>query len=197
MARKATPRKTRLRPATQLVHGGILRSQFGENAEAMFVTQGYVYDSAEEAAARFSGKEPGFIYSRFANPTVSMFEERMRLLEGAGAARATQAAWRRSRHVPLHLRRATRGCRAALFLCRYVVEDLLPRYGIKSTFVDAPTSASGNGQCAEHARCSWPDQSDAEVYDIAAIAERTRGGRKADRGQRLRHADPPAASCWR
>ncbi len=82
-------KKKELRPATTLVHGGILRSQFGENAEAIFLTQGFVYDSAEADDARFKGDEPGFIYSRFSNPTVAMFEERMRLLEGAGAARAT------------------------------------------------------------------------------------------------------------
>src|SRR5690349_4152584 len=92
---KASTSKTRkskarqLRPATQLVHGGTSRSQHGETSEAIFLTQGYVYETAEAAAARFAGEEPGFIYSRFANPTVAMFEERMRLLEGAGAARAT------------------------------------------------------------------------------------------------------------
>src|SRR4030081_1206080 len=95
MARKpATKGKTAekskgLAPATLLVHGGILRSQFGENAEAIFMTQSYVYDSAEQAERRFKGEDPGFIYSRYANPTVAMFEERMRLLEGAEAARAT------------------------------------------------------------------------------------------------------------
>ena len=77
------------RTATQLVHSGTLRSQFGETSEAMFLTQGFVYDSAEAAEARFKGEDAGFIYSRFSNPTVAMFEERMRLLEGAGAARAT------------------------------------------------------------------------------------------------------------
>ena len=87
-ARKNRKKRT-LRAATQLVHGGIERSQFGENSEALFLTQSYVYDTAEQAAARFSGKEDGYIYSRFANPTVAMFEERMRLMEGAGAARAT------------------------------------------------------------------------------------------------------------
>ncbi len=78
-----------LRPETRLVHGGTLRSQFGETSEALFLTQGYVYDSAETAEARFKGEEPGFIYSRYANPTVAMFEERMAALEGAEAARAT------------------------------------------------------------------------------------------------------------
>ena len=73
---------------TRLVHGGSLRSQFAETSEALFLTQSYVYASAEQAEERFKS-EAGFIYSRYANPTVAMFEERMRLLEGAGAARAT------------------------------------------------------------------------------------------------------------
>ena len=87
------PRKSRdprsLRPATQLIHGGTLRSRFEETSEALFLTQGYLYDTMELAEARFKGDDPGFIYSRFANPTVSMFEQRMALLEGAEAARAT------------------------------------------------------------------------------------------------------------
>jgi len=68
-----------LAPATLLVHGGILRSQFGENAEAIFMTQSYVYDSAEQAERRFKGEDPGFIYSRYANPTVTMFTKRLDL----------------------------------------------------------------------------------------------------------------------
>src|SRR6188474_1560270 len=77
------------RPETRLIHGGTLRSQFGETSEAMFLTQGYVYDSAEQCEARFKGHEPGFIYSRYSNPTIDMFERRMIELEGAEAARST------------------------------------------------------------------------------------------------------------
>src|SRR5579863_2218722 len=88
-----SPRKSRdpktLRPASQLIHGGSLRSRFEETSEALFLTQGYLYDTMELSEARFKGDDPGFIYSRFANPTVSMFERRMALLEGAEAARAT------------------------------------------------------------------------------------------------------------
>ena len=76
-------------PATALVHGGTLRSPFGETSEALYLTQGFVYESAESAEARFKGDEEGFIYSRYANPTVHMFEQRMCLLEGAEDARAT------------------------------------------------------------------------------------------------------------
>src|SRR5260370_10453281 len=79
----------RYRPETRLVHSGTLRSQFGETSEALFLTQGFVYDTAEQCEARFKGEDPGFLYSRFSNPNVSMFERRMIELEGAQAARAT------------------------------------------------------------------------------------------------------------
>ncbi|HTP93384.1 MAG TPA: PLP-dependent transferase, partial [Xanthobacteraceae bacterium] len=77
------------RPETNLVQAGILRSSFGETSEALFLTQGYVYDNAAQAERRFKNEEPGFQYSRFANPTVAMFEARMAAFEGAEAARAT------------------------------------------------------------------------------------------------------------
>src|SRR5436305_13220727 len=80
---------TRYRPETKLVHSGALRSQYGETSEALFLTQGFVYDSAEQCEARFKGEDPGYLYSRFSNPTVGMFERRMIDLEGAQAARAT------------------------------------------------------------------------------------------------------------
>ena len=82
-------------PETLLVHGGTLRSQFGETSEAMFLTQSFVYESAEQAEARFKDEDPGFIYSRFSNPTAAMFEERMRLLEGARPRAPRPRAWRR------------------------------------------------------------------------------------------------------
>src|SRR5215207_5474129 len=79
----------RYRPETRLVHSGTLRSQYGETSEALFLTQGFVYDTAEECEARFKGDVPGFLYSRFSNPTVAMFERRMAIFEGAESARAT------------------------------------------------------------------------------------------------------------
>ncbi|MGH6683352.1 MAG: PLP-dependent transferase, partial [Pseudolabrys sp.] len=79
----------RYRPETRLVHSGTLRSQFGETSEALFLTQGYVYENAAQAERRFKNEDPGFQYSRFANPTVAMFEQRMAAFEGAEAARAT------------------------------------------------------------------------------------------------------------
>ena len=76
---------THLDPETLLVRGGLDRSDFGETAEALYLTSGFVYDSAEAAEARFKGEEPGFIYSRYGNPTVRMFEQRLARLEGAEA----------------------------------------------------------------------------------------------------------------
>ncbi|WP_197432792.1 PLP-dependent transferase, partial [Methylobacterium sp. CCH7-A2] len=82
-----TERTVGFHPETRLVHAGTLRSQFGETSEALFLTQGHVYDSAEQAEARFLNKDPGFQYARFSNPTVAMLEARMAAFEGAEACR--------------------------------------------------------------------------------------------------------------
>ena len=170
-------KKKDLRPATTLVHGGILRSQFGENAEAIFLTQGFVYDSAEAAAARFKGEEPGFIYSRFSNPTVAMFEERMRLLEGAGAARATASGMAAVSAVFLsHLKSGDHVVAAkALFgSCRYVVEELLPKYGITATLVDGSDLDQWRKAATPATRAFFlesPTNPTLEVIDIAKVAE--------------------------
>ena len=166
-----------LRPATQLVHGGTLRSQFGENSEAMFLTQSYVYDTAEQAERRFKGDEPGFIYSRYANPTVAMFEERMRLLEGAGAARATASGMAAVTSVFLSWLKAGDHVVAAKALfgsCRYVIEDLLPRYGIKSTLIDGNDLKQWKRAARKNTKAFFlesPTNPTLDVIDIAAVAE--------------------------
>src|ERR1700753_3678236 len=138
-----SPRKSRdpktLRPATQLIHGGALRSGFDETSEALFLTQGYLYDTSELAEARFKGDDPGFIYSRFANPTVSMFEQRMAELEGAEAARATASGMAAVTAALIGQVKAGDHIVAATALfgaCRYVIEEMLPRFGVSSTLVD-------------------------------------------------------------
>src|SRR5947209_19270967 len=126
------------RPETRLVHSGSLRSQFGETSEALFLTQGFVYEGAQHGEARFKGDEPGFLYSRFSNPNVTMFERRMIELEGAEAARATatgMAAVTTAILAPLRAGDHVIAAKAMFGSCRYVVEDLLPRYGITSTLV--------------------------------------------------------------
>jgi len=177
MAKTAKTTAKGYRPATTAIHGGILRSQFGENSEAIFLTQSYVYESAEEAAARFKGDDPGFIYSRYANPTVAMFEERMRLLEGAGASRATASGMAAVTSVFLcHLRAGDHVVAAkALFgSCRYVVEDLLPRYGIGSTLVDG-TDLGQWKQAVQKGKTrafflESPTNPTLDVIDIAEVA---------------------------
>src|SRR3954465_8285392 len=90
MSASETSKETsKYHPETRLVQSGILRSQFGETSEALFLTQGYVYDNSAQAEARFKGGAPGYSSSRFANPTVAMFEQRIAEFEGAEAARAT------------------------------------------------------------------------------------------------------------
>ena len=177
MARKTKRDKRVLRPATQLVHGGTLRSQFGENSEALFMTQSYVYDSAEQAERRFKGEEPGFIYSRYANPTVAMFEERMRLMEGAEAARATASGMAAVTSVFLSWLSAGDHVVAAKALFgsnRYVIEDLLPRYGIKATLVDGNDLRQWKRAARRNTKAFFlesPTNPTLDVIDIAAVAE--------------------------
>ena len=128
-----------LRPATQLVHGGTQRSGFGETAEALFLTSGFVYDSAEQAEATFAGTVSHYQYSRFGNPTVAAFERRLAELEGAEACRAT-ASGMAAVHAALlsHLKTGDRvvASRALFGSCFWIVANLLPRFGIESVFVD-------------------------------------------------------------
>jgi len=165
------------RPETRLVHGGTLRSQFGETSEALFLTQGYVYDTAEQCAARFANTDPGYIYSRFANPTVSMFEQRMVELEGAEAARATatgMAAVTTAILAPLRAGDHVVAAKAMFGSCRFVVEDLLPRYGITSTLVDGLDLDQWQKAMRPNTKTLFlesPTNPTLEVLDIAEIAK--------------------------
>ena len=127
------------RPATQLVRGGLNRSGFGETAEALFLTSGFVYDSAEQAEATFKNEIQHYQYSRFGNPTVTMLEDRLAALEGAEACRL-MASGMAAVHSALlsHLKTGDRlvASRALFGSCHWIVSTLLPRYGIESVFVD-------------------------------------------------------------
>jgi O-succinylhomoserine sulfhydrylase len=166
----------RYRPETRLVHAGTLRSQFGETSEALFLTQGFVYDSAEQCEARFKGDETGFLYSRFSNPNVSMFERRMIELEGAGAARATatgMAAVTTAVLAPLKAGDHVVAAKAMFGSCRYVVEDLLPRYGIESTLVDGLDLNQWKQAMRPNTKSCFlesPTNPTLDVLDIGAIA---------------------------
>ena len=167
----------RYRPETRLVHSGTLRSQFGETSESIFLTQGFVYDSAEQCEARFKGQESGFLYSRFSNPNVSMFERRMIELEGAEAARATatgMAAVTTAVLAPLKAGDHVVAAKAMFGSCRYVVEDLLPRYGIQSTLVDALDLDQWKKAMRPNTKTCFlesPTNPTLDVLDISAIAE--------------------------
>jgi len=166
-----------LSPQTLLVHGGSLRSGFGETSEALFLTQSYVYASAEAAEQRFKTESGGFIYSRYANPTVAMFEERMRLIEGAQAARATATGMAAVTSALLCFMRAgdhVVAARAMFGSCRYVVEQVGPRLGIACTIVDGRDLAAFRQAMQPNTKAVFfetPANPTLDVVDVAGVAE--------------------------
>jgi O-succinylhomoserine sulfhydrylase len=181
MSETKTP-TSNYRPETKLVHAGTLRSQYGETSEALFLTQGFVYDSAEQCEARFKGELPGFLYSRFSNPNISMFEQRMIDLEGAEAARATatgMAAVTTAILAPLKAGDHVVAAKQLFGSCRYVVEDLLPRYGIESTLVDGLDLDQWQKAMRPNTKSCFlesPTNPTLDVMDIPAIAEIAHAG---------------------
>ena len=177
------------------MHGGTLRSQFGETSEAMFLTQGFVYASAEQAEARFKDEDPGFIYSRFANPTVAMFEERMRLLEGAEAARATATGMAAVTAALLCFLKAGDhivAARALFGSCRYVVETLCRASASPARWSTAAILDAWQKAVQPNTKAFFfetPANPTLELVDIAAVSQDRPSGRRAGRRrQRVRHA---------
>jgi O-succinylhomoserine sulfhydrylase len=171
------PQGSAWRPATRLVHEGTLRSQFGETSEAIFLNSGYVYDNAEQAERRFKGDEEGFVYSRYSNPTVAMFETRMCALEGAEAARGTasgMAAVNASLFSFLKAGDHVVSARALFGSCRYIVEDLLPRFGVETTLVDGRDLSAWEAAMRPNTRAVFfetPTNPVLELVDIEAVAK--------------------------
>ncbi len=167
----------RWRPETELVHGGIVRSQFGETSEAMFLTQGFVYDSAEQAEARFKQEDPGYQYSRFGNPTVSMFEDRLRLLEGAEDCRATATGMAAvTAAILCYVKTGDHivAGRALFGSCRYIVETLCPRFGIACTLVDGTDLDAWRKAIRPNTKMVFfetPSNPNLELVDIAAVCK--------------------------
>ncbi len=131
-------------PATQAVRGGTWRTEHLETSEALFLTSGYTYDHAADAAARFAGEQEGMTYSRLQNPTVAMLEERIALMEGAEACRAQasgMAAMTAALLSQLSCGDHVVAAKAAFGSCRWVVDNLLPRFGIEKTVIDAADNA--------------------------------------------------------
>jgi O-succinylhomoserine sulfhydrylase len=165
------------RRQTLLVHGGSARSGFGETSEALFLTSGYRYSCAEDAAERFAGSQPGFTYSRLANPTVRMFEERLALLEGAEQAAAT-ATGMAAVHAALtsQLKAGDRVVAARLLFgsCQYILSELLPRFGVEVELVDGTDLAAWAAALERPTRLVFfetPGNPTVELIDIRAVAE--------------------------
>lgn len=165
------------RPATLLVHGGTKRSAYGETAEAIFLTSGFVYDDAEQAEATFKGEVSHYQYSRFGNPTVTMLEERLAQLEGAEECRATATGMAAVHAAMLsHLKTGDRvvASRALFGSCYWIVSTLLPRYGILSEFVDGTDLdawAQALSTPATMVLVESPSNPMLEVLDLPAICD--------------------------
>ncbi|WP_198372905.1 O-succinylhomoserine sulfhydrylase [Roseomonas rosulenta] len=174
----ARSRSTRpLRPATQLVRGGQMRSGFDETAEAMFLTSGFVYESAAQAEATFAGTEVHYQYSRFGNPTVAMLEARLAALEGAEACRATATGMAAVHAAMLsHLKTGDRvvASRALFGSCHWIVSTLLPRYGVATEFVDGADLAQWAAALSKPATMvllETPSNPMLEIVDLRAVCD--------------------------
>ena len=165
------------RPDTVAVRGGTDRTAFDETSEALFLTQGYVYGSAAEAEAAFAGERDRFVYSRYGNPTVSVFEERLRLLEGAEACFATATGMAAVFNSLLALVRAGDrivASRALFGSCFVILDELLPRWGIRTEFVDGGDLAQWEQALATPAAAVFfesPSNPMQDLVDVRAVCE--------------------------
>jgi O-succinylhomoserine sulfhydrylase len=168
---------TKFRPATRLVHGGVQRSQHGETAEALYLTSGYIYDNAEQAEATFAGTVDHYQYSRFANPTLSMLEERLCLIEGAEACRTMATGMAAVNSALLaHLKAGDRvvASRALFGSCHWIVSTLLPKFGIATEFVDGSDLAQWRAALSRPAQLvllETPSNPMLELVDLRAVAD--------------------------
>ena len=164
------------RPQTKLVRGGLTRSEHGETSEAIYLNSGFVYESAESAEARFKNEEQGFIYSRYGNPTVRMFEDRAAQMEGAEAAFATgsgMAAVFASLLCQLRAGDHVVSARALFGSCYFIVTELLPRWGIEVTLVDGSDLEQWRAALRRKTKAVFfetPANPTLELIDIAAVA---------------------------
>ncbi len=164
------------RPRTKMVRGGTMRSEFGETSEAIFATSGYIYNAAEEAEDAFKDRIDRFIYSRFSNPTVDMFQERMRLIEGAPDCRATatgMAAVFASMACMVKAGDHVVGSRALFGSCLYILTEILPRYGVETTIVDGTDLDQWADALKRPTACVFietPSNPGLDIIDIEAVS---------------------------
>lgn len=172
-----TKRSDTWAPATKLVRGGTMRSEFGETSEAMFLTSGYAYDSAEQAAARMAGDEEGYVYSRYGNPTNQMLAERLTLLEGAETCRVTASgmgAISSAMIAPCGAGDRVVAASALFGSCRHICSTILPRYGVETEFVNGRDLDEWKRALSKPTRLvliESPSNPLLEAVDIAAVAE--------------------------
>ena len=165
------------RPQTRAVRGGQVRSNFDETSEALFLTSGYAYNSAEEAEATFKGESTHYQYSRFGNPTVTMFENRLAALEGAEACRATSTGMSAVFFALLALLKSGDRIVAARQLfgsCHYIVADLLPKYGITSELVDGGDLAQWEKALSKPTQAvlfESPSNPMLDIVDVKAVCD--------------------------
>jgi len=165
------------RPATQAVRGGTWRSEHGETSEALFLTSGYTYPDAATPAARFAGDEQGMTYSRLQNPTVAMLEERIALMEGAEACRAQasgMAAMTAALLCQLETGDHVVAARAAFGSCRWLVDNLLPKFGIETTVIDSAVDAEWERAIRPNTKVFFfetPANPTLDVVDLAYVCE--------------------------
>jgi O-succinylhomoserine sulfhydrylase len=166
-----------MRPDTLAIRGGLARSSFDETAEAIFLTSGFVYDSAEQAEAAFKEEIEKFIYSRYGNPTVAMFEERLRLLEGAEACFAT-ASGMSAVFVALSalLGQGDRvvASRGLFGSCFVILDEILPRWGVETVFVDGPDLEQWRDALSEPTTAVFfetPSNPMQELVDMASVVD--------------------------
>jgi O-succinylhomoserine sulfhydrylase len=171
-----TRKENEWKTATKLVRGGTMRSQHGETSEAIFLTSGYAYDSAEQAAARMSGDEEGFVYSRYGNPTNQMLAERLALLEGAETCRVTSSgmgAISSAMIAPCSAGDRVVAASALFGSCRHICSTILPRYGVETEFVDGSDIQAWEKALSKPTRLvliESPSNPLLEAVDIAAVA---------------------------
>ena len=163
------------RPATRAVRGGTARSEWGETSEALFLTSGYAYDCAGDAAARFAGEQQGMTYSRLQNPTVEMLEQRIALLEGSESARCTasgMAAMTAALLCQLSVGDHVVAGRALFGSCRWLTDNLLPRFGISTTVIDGRDNDAWKAAIRPETKLFFfetPSNPTLDIVDLAAV----------------------------
>ena len=169
------------RQATQLVRGGLKRSAFAETSEGLFMTSGYIYETAESAERAFKGEEERYIYSRYANPTVAMLETRLALLEGTKFCRATSsgmAAVFAALMCQLKTGNRVVASRALFGSCQYIVTEILPRFGIEITIVDGTDLGQWQEALSRETQAVFletPSNPTLEIIDLKAVADLAHG----------------------